>query len=119
MMIAGLATALSLAGEEASIVELSWYGAGDIAAPLGEAFHSRRLKLVASQVGNVAPSRRARWSCGRRLAAALALLADPVLDALLAPSVAFEDLPAKLTVILSPGSDVVCQPIRYAAADET
>ena len=55
---AGLATALRLAGEEASIVELSWYGSGEVAAPLGEAFHSRRLRLVSSQVGKVAPSHR-------------------------------------------------------------
>jgi NADPH:quinone reductase-like Zn-dependent oxidoreductase len=113
---AGLATALKLAGEEASIVELSWYGAGDVAAPLGEAFHSRRLKLVSSQVGKVAPSHRARWTHGRRLTAALALLADPALDALLAPAVSFEDLPAKLPEIFSPAADVVCQPIRYPAA---
>ena len=79
---AGLATALRLAGEEASVVELSWYGSGDVAAPLGEAFHSRRLRLISSQVGKVAPSHRPRWSHGRRLAAALALLADPVLDVL-------------------------------------
>ena len=92
----GLATALRLAGEEASIVELSWYGSGDVAAPLGEAFHSRRLRLVSSQVGKVAPSHRPRWTHGRRLAAALALLKDPVLDALLAPAAAFEELPAKL-----------------------
>src|SRR5262249_20873086 len=39
---AGLTTALRLAGEEAPIVDLSWYGSGDVAAPLGEAFHSRR-----------------------------------------------------------------------------
>ena len=59
---AGLATALRLAGDEASVVELSWYGAGDVAVPLGEAFHSRRLRLISSQVGQVAPSRRPRWS---------------------------------------------------------
>ena len=92
---AGLATALRLAGEEATIVELSWYGSGDVAVPLGEAFHSRRLRLVSSQVGKVAPSHRARWTHRRRLAAALALLDDPALDALLAPAVAFEDLPAR------------------------
>src|SRR5262249_6919272 len=66
---AGLGTALRLAGEEASIVELSWYGSGEVAAPLGEAFHSRRLRLISSQVGKVAPSHRARWSHGRRLKA--------------------------------------------------
>ena len=114
---AGLATALRLAGEEASVVELSWYGSGDVAAPLGEAFHSRRLRLVSSQVGKVAPSHRSRWTHARRLAAALALLADPVLDALLAPALAFEELPASLPAIFSPDSDVVCQLIRYPAAD--
>jgi NADPH:quinone reductase-like Zn-dependent oxidoreductase len=108
---AGLAHALALAGEEAAIVELSWYGKGEVAAPLGEAFHSRRLKLVSSQVGKVAPSHRLRWSPGRRLAAALALLDDPALDALLAPATCFQDLPAQLPAIF--GGDLVCQPIRY------
>ena len=59
---AGLARALELAGFEATIVELSWYGARAVALPLGEAFHSRRLRLISSQVGAVAPARRARWS---------------------------------------------------------
>src|SRR6266851_1860057 len=59
---AGLASALRLAGEEATIAELSWYGSGDVAAPLGEAFHSRRLKLISSQVGQVAPSHRPHWT---------------------------------------------------------
>ena len=72
--VAGLAAALRLAGDEASVIELSWYGNGEVAAPLGEAFHSRRLRLVSSQVGQVAPSRRPRWTHGRRLAAALATL---------------------------------------------
>ena len=55
---AGLRTALGLAGDEATIIEMSWYGAGDVAVPLGGAFHSRRLKLISSQVGKVAPSHR-------------------------------------------------------------
>ncbi len=114
---AGLATALRLAGDEASVVELSWYGSGDVAVALGEAFHSRRLRLVSSQVGKVAPSHRARWSHGRRLTAALALLADPVLDALIAPALAFEELPAKLPSVFDSKSNVICQLIRYS--DET
>ena len=113
---AGLATALRAAGQEATIVELSWYGAGEIAAPLGEAFHSRRLRLVSSQVGEVAPSHRPRWTRGRRLAAALALLTDPALDCLLAPAVAFENLPAELPAIFRPESGVVCQLICYPGA---
>jgi NADPH:quinone reductase-like Zn-dependent oxidoreductase len=112
---AGLRTSLDLAGNEATVLELSWYGANDVRVPLGGAFHSRRLKLVSSQVGQVAPSRRAQVTHRDRLKAALDLLAaDPALDALLAPPVAFTDLPAKLPDILNPTSGVLCQPIRYS-----
>ena len=110
---AGLATALRLAGDEATVLELSWYGADDVKVPLGDVFHSRRLKLISSQVGKVAPSRRPRWDYRRRLSAALDLLNDPALDALIAPPVAFADLPAKLPEILNPESGVLCQLIRY------
>lgn len=110
---AGLATALDLAADEATVLELSWYGAGDVAAPLGGAFHSRRLKLISSQVGKVAPSRRASVTHRQRLAAALELLADDRLDVLLAPPVMFDDLPAELPKILAPGSGVLCQRIDY------
>jgi NADPH:quinone reductase-like Zn-dependent oxidoreductase len=109
----GLSMAIDLAGDEATIVEMSWYGAGTVGLALGGAFHSRRLKLISSQVGQVSPARRPRWSHKRRLAAALALLADPALDALLAPAVAFDDLPAELPRILKPGSGVLCQIVNY------
>src|SRR5206468_12075681 len=111
---AGLGTALTLAGEEATVLELSWYGDAPVAAPLGGAFHSRRLRLVSSQVGRVAPSRRPRWTHGRRLAAALSLLDDSRLDALLAPAVMFRDLPRRLPDILGSDSGVLCQPVLYS-----
>jgi threonine dehydrogenase-like Zn-dependent dehydrogenase len=113
---AGLATALGLAGEEATVLEMSWYGTDDVAVPLGAAFHSRRLKLISSQVGKVAPSHRARWSYARRLTAALELLAHPKLDALLAPAIKFHDLPARLPDILSPQGGVLCQVVDYPTA---
>lgn len=112
----GLATALRLAGEEATILELSWYGAGEVPVALGGAFHSRRLRIVSSQVGRVAPSHRPRWTPARRLAAALSLLSDPALDILLAPPIAFRDLPEALAGILDPASGVLCQPIAYPCA---
>jgi threonine dehydrogenase-like Zn-dependent dehydrogenase len=111
---AGIATALRIAGTEATVLELSWYGAGEIPVPLGAAFHSRRLRLVSSQVGMVAASHRPRWSHRRRAAAAVALLDDPALDALIAPAIAFHDLPARLPAILEPAGGVLCQLIRYA-----
>jgi threonine dehydrogenase-like Zn-dependent dehydrogenase len=114
----GLATALRLAGFEATILELSWYGAGEVAAPLGEAFHSGRLTLRASQVGSVAPARRARCSRRQRLALALELLADPVYDRLLSGESRFDELPAVLAR-LAAGSpedgfgDPPCRIVRY------
>jgi hypothetical protein len=109
----GLDTALVLAGDEATVLELSWYGDAPVTASFGGAFHSRRLRLVSSQVGRIAPSHRPRWTHARRLAAALALLADPRLDALLAPSVAFHDLARRLPDILAAGNGELCQPITY------
>ena len=110
---AGLATALSLAGFEATVLELSWYGDALVPVPLGGAFHSRRLRLVSSQVGHVAPSHREGWTHHRRLADAVALLADSRLDALLAPAVAFHDLPERLPDILNAKNGVLCQLISY------
>jgi threonine dehydrogenase-like Zn-dependent dehydrogenase len=114
---AGLATALGLAGEEATVLELSWYGTREITIPLGGSFHSRRLKLVSSQVGRVAPSHRPRWTFHRRISAALDLLADPALDALLAPAVEFRTLPSRLPDILASESGVLCQLVAYPAAE--
>ena len=111
---AGLATALRLAGDEATVLELSWYGNADVPVPLGGAFHSRRLKLIASQVGKVAPSHRKAWTHRRRLEKALTLLADDRLDVLFDAPVAFESLPAELPRILAPASGVLCKRIDYS-----
>ena len=110
----GLTTALNIAADEATIVELSWYGAGTVAVPLGGAFHSRRLKILSSQVGKVAPSRRAAFTHRQRLEAAIKLCAHPQLDVLLAPAIAFGELPARLADILKPRSGVLCQLISYS-----
>jgi threonine dehydrogenase-like Zn-dependent dehydrogenase len=98
---AGLATAIGAAGFESRIVELSWYGEGSVAAPLGCVFHARRLQIVSSQVGQISPSRRARFDYARRMRAALALLADERLDALISDEIAFKDAPARLPALFA------------------
>ncbi len=97
----GLATALDCAGDEARVMEMSWYGDRPASIPLGGAFHSRRLQIIGSQVGQVSPSHRPRWSYGRRLAAALALLADARLDALVQTQIGFADAPVLLPGLLA------------------
>lgn len=109
----GLACALACAGTEASVVEMSWYGDQPVPAPLGLDFHSRRLRLISSQVGQIAPSRRPRWSHRRRLEKALALLDDPRLDALITEEVAFGKLPAALPRLLAAGAPGLATVIRY------
>ena len=113
---AGLATALGLARDEAAIIELSWYGDAPVPVLLGGAFHSRRLKLIASQVGQVAPSHRRAWTHRRRLEHAIGLLADDRLDVLLEPAIAFADLPSRLPSVLAPGGATLCQVIDYPEA---
>ena len=110
----GLRTAIELAGEEASVVEMSWYGDTHVTAMLGGPFHSRRLRLISSQVGKVAPSHRPRWTHHRRLAAAVTLLEDTRLDALLEPAIHFQDLAKGLPGVLDAKSGKLCQPIAYA-----
>jgi NADPH:quinone reductase-like Zn-dependent oxidoreductase len=109
----GLRTAIELAGEEATVLEMSWYGDTPVTAMLGGPFHSRRLRLVSSQVGKIAPSHRPRWTYGRRLEAAVALLENPRLDALLAPVVGFQDLAQRLPAIFDGRNGILCQPIAY------
>ena len=110
---AGLDLALRVAGFEARVVELSWYGNQMVPLPLGEAFHQRRLTLVSSQVGSVARSQRARWDARRRMQLALALLKDPVLDVLITGESEFESLPATMAQLASAPGGTLCQRIRY------
>lgn len=110
---AGLALGLGLAGFEATLVELSWYGIREVALPLGQAFHQRRLTLRSSQVGSVASAQRARWDHGRRLDLALSLLGDPVLDNLITGEDAFAELPRVQARLAQDPGDTLMHRIRY------
>jgi NADPH:quinone reductase-like Zn-dependent oxidoreductase len=109
----GLATALAIAGFEATVVEMSWYGSRIVPLRLGGAFHSRRLTLRSSQVGTVPAGRRERWSRRRRLALALALLRDPVFDLLLSGESEFAALPDLMPRLAASAAGVLCHTLRY------
>ena len=67
----GLATALAIAGFEATVIEMSWYGTRIVPLALGEAFHSlRRLTLRSSR-------RSAPFRAGRRGALVASAPAGP------------------------------------------
>jgi 2-desacetyl-2-hydroxyethyl bacteriochlorophyllide A dehydrogenase len=109
----GLGTALRVAGFEAPVVELSWYGAQSVPVSLGEAFHARRLTLRSSQVGHVASAQRARWDSRRRMALAISLLQDPMFDDLITGESRFDSLPEVMAQLADAPGDVLCHRIRY------
>jgi threonine dehydrogenase-like Zn-dependent dehydrogenase len=108
---AGLRRCLDLLAPGGEVLELSWYGTGEVSLPLGGAFHSRRLGIRASQVGVVAAARRATRSSRDRLALALELLKDPAYDCLIEGPSDFAELPALLPELA--GRTGLCHLIRY------
>jgi len=110
---AGLETALRLAGFEASITELSWFGDRRVPLPLGEDFHAKRLTIRSSQVSAIAPARRARWSPERRMQLVFRLLAEPRLDALITGDSPFEELPNVLRRLSESPGAALCHRITY------
>jgi len=114
----GLARSLQLLGEEAELIELSWYGTAQPRVPLGGAFHSRRLAIRASQVGAVAAARRSRRTTRDRLALAMRMLKDPVFDVFITGHVPFAALPQTMESIFSNGTETLCQVIDYPGDEE-
>lgn len=112
---AGLQTALGLLAAEGRVVELSWYGTEPVRLELGGGFHSRRLAVVSSQVGMVAPARRGRYTGADRLALALDLLRDAAFDELVTGESAFEELPEVMRHLADGSLPAVCHVIRYPA----
>lgn len=110
----GLKLALEIAGLEATVVELSWYGIQPVELQLGGPFHARRLRIISSQVGTIPAHQRARWTYARRRALTVELLRSEALDALLTSSSQFDDLPATMPRLTStPGE--LCHVVEYPA----
>jgi NADPH:quinone reductase-like Zn-dependent oxidoreductase len=110
---AGLQRSLDLLVPEGVVFDLSWYGDTDVTLSLGGAFHSKRLGIRASQVGTVAPARRATRTMTDRLALALDLLRDPAFDALLTGESRFEDLPKVMAQLADGSLRALCHSISY------
>ena len=111
----GLTTALTLAGFEATVTELSWFGDRVVKLPLGQAFHSQRLTLRSSQVASISPAQRARWTRQRQMQLVFRLLGDSRLDALITGESAFEELPGVLEKLSGEPGDTLCHLINYTA----
>ena len=109
----GLTLGLDLAGVEATVVEMSWFGDRQVSLPLGGAFHSKRLTIRSSQVGQISPVQRPRWDTRRRMAQALSLLSDDTLDVLITGESRFDDLPDVMAQVVDSPGGVLCHRITY------
>jgi len=112
---AGLQRGLELVVSDGTVVELSWYGDTDVQLALGGDFHSRRLSVRASQVGQVAPARRDRRTHAARRALALDLLRNPAFDHLITGTSDFEELPEVMARLATGTLDGICHTIGYSA----
>ena len=107
----GAVLSLTLGATDTNVVELSWFGDGEVPLPLGRDFHARRLTLRGSQVGTVSPNARARFTHRTRLELALSLLTDPRLDSLIDAETSFDALPATMQRLAQQGG--LCTRVRY------
>ena len=110
---AGLQLALDLLGDDGVVTDLSWYGDTPVALDLGSRFHSARLGIRASQVGEVAAARRSRRTRADRLRLALSLLVDPAYDALLTGVSPFAALPEVMPRLASSELPALCHVVTY------
>ena len=110
---AGLQLSLDLLGADGVVTDLSWYGDAPVELSLGGRFHSARLGIRASQVGEIAEARRSRRTHADRLALALRLLADPAFDALLTGESSFDELPEVMGKLASGSLPALCHTITY------
>jgi threonine dehydrogenase-like Zn-dependent dehydrogenase len=110
---AGLQLSLDLLRAEGTVFELSWYGDDDVRLALGGFFHSGRLGIRASQVGEVAAARRSSRTHSDRLALAVDLLRDPAFDALITGQSRFEDLPGVMARLADGSLPALCHTITY------
>jgi threonine dehydrogenase-like Zn-dependent dehydrogenase len=114
---AGLQLSLDLLGTDGVVTDLSWYGDTPVELSLGGRFHSARLGIRASQVGEVARARRGRRTHADRLALALRLLTDPAFDALLTGESPFEELPEVMGRLAAGSLPALCHTISYRDVD--
>ena len=111
----GLATALNMAGLEATILELSWFGNKNVSVELGSRFHSKRITLRSSQVGKVGVLQQARWSRSDRLSLALRFMSDDLLDCLISGESDFHEMPETMVrLMLRPHSEL-CHRVVYSS----
>jgi hypothetical protein len=90
---AGLQAAIDSVGVEGRVIAVSWFGTRPARLDLGGSFHSRRKRIVGSQVSRIPGALRPRWDAARRTDLVFRLLERPEFDLHVGPTVPFVSLP--------------------------
>lgn len=118
---AGLTQALEITGDDGTVVEASWYGEHAPAVPLGADFHARRLRILASQVGQVPAGHRHRRTTRQRMQTALASLHDDRFDDLITGVSPWQQLPSTIEAMTTKSQlaeTTICHVFDYANLEE-
>jgi threonine dehydrogenase-like Zn-dependent dehydrogenase len=110
---AGLQRAIDSVGVEGRVIAVSWFGARPARLDLGGAFHSRRKRIIGSQVSRIPGAMRARWDTARRTGLVFRLLERPEFDLHLGPTVPFAGLPKAFGALVSPSHEGLSPLITY------
>ncbi len=114
---AGLQLALESVVTEGDVIEASWYADRPVTLMLGADFHSRRLTIRSSQVGEVAARRRGTRTTRDRLELALRFLRDPAFDVLLTAESPWRDLPEVMSRLSDRSNADLCHTINWEDAE--
>ncbi|HSQ79372.1 MAG TPA: zinc-binding alcohol dehydrogenase [Candidatus Bathyarchaeia archaeon] len=90
---AGLRSAVESVGLEGRVVAVSWFGTAPVPLDLGGTFHSRRKRIIGSQVSRLPGGLGPRWDTARRTELVFRLLERPEFDLHVGPAVSFTELP--------------------------
>ena len=102
-------TKLNLDGK---VVEASWYGQSYGKLNLGNEFHSKRLKIISSQVSNIPPHMKKTHTYKSRLKIAIDSLSDDKLMCLINSTSKFENLEKDYISILN-NKNIIMHAVKY------
>ena len=107
-----LEKSMSLLLNEGKIVEASWYGSKKGYLTLGNYFHSRRLKLISSQVSHIPNHMKNKYDYKKRLKLAINSLKDKKLEKIITSESNFFNLESDYFKILN-NKNIIMHLIKY------
>jgi 2-desacetyl-2-hydroxyethyl bacteriochlorophyllide A dehydrogenase len=105
--------AIAVTGYHGRVVIGSWYGRKRADLDLGGAFHRSRIRLISSQVSNIAPELTGRWTKARLLGLAWRMLVEIDPAPLITHSFKFSEAPAAYELLDRHPGEAIQVVLRY------